>query len=146
MRGIRDARCSLVWTSRDRRIDNKIYWIATNRYDLSAEELTTICKLRWNSEIFFGWWKRHLKVYHLIARTKRGFMAQILGGLITYLLLAIYCHEQYQEKVSMKRVRELRIKIQNEARNLKNNQGTPSSQQADISNLKEQQSRSYAIP
>ncbi|OOP56622.1 MAG: transposase, partial [Candidatus Brocadia carolinensis] len=128
------------------RIDNKIYWIATNRYDLSAEELTTIYKLRWNIEIFFGWWKRHLKVYHLIARTKRGLMAQILGGLITYLLLAIYCHEHYQEKVSIKRVRELRIKIQNEARNLKNNQGTPSSQQADTSNLKEQLSRSFAIP
>ena len=43
-------------------------------------------------------------------------MVQILAGLITYPLLAIYCHEQYQEKVSIKRVRELRIKIQNEAR------------------------------
>lgn len=128
------------------RIDNKIYWIATNRYDLSAEELTTIYKLRWNIEIFFGWWKRHLKVYHLLARTKRGLMAQILGGLITYLLLAIYCHEHYQEKVSIKRVRELRIKIQNEARNLKNDQSTPFCQQAGLSNLKEQQSRSYAIP
>jgi hypothetical protein len=41
---------------------------------------------------------------------------QILAGLITYLLLAIYCHEQHQEKVSIKRVRELRIQIQNEAR------------------------------
>lgn len=128
------------------RIDNTIYWIATNRYDLSAEEIATIYKLRWNIEIFFGWWKRHLKVYHRIARTKRGLMAQILGGLITYLLLAIYCYEHYQEKVSIKRVRELRIKIQNEARYLKNNQGTPAWQQAEIGNLKEQQSRSYAIP
>ena len=41
-------------------------------------------------------------------------MAQILGGLITYLLLAMYCHEQHQEKVSISRVRELRIKIHNE--------------------------------
>jgi hypothetical protein len=39
-----------------------------------------------------------------------------LGGLITYLLLAIYCRKHHQEKVSIKRVRELRIKIQNEAR------------------------------
>ncbi len=43
-------------------------------------------------------------------------MVQILSGLITYLLLAIYCHKHYQEKVSIKRVRELRIKIQNELR------------------------------
>ena len=41
-------------------------------------------------------------------------MVQLLAGLITYILLAIYCHEQYNEKVSIKRVRELRIKIQNE--------------------------------
>jgi len=43
-------------------------------------------------------------------------MVQILSGLITYLLLAIYCREQHGEKVSIKRVRELRIKIQNETR------------------------------
>jgi IS4 transposase len=114
------------------RIDNKVYWIATNRYDLSAEEIATVYKLRWNIETFFGWWKRHLKVYHLIARSKHGFMAQILGGLITYLLLAIYCHEHYQEKVSIKRVRELRIKIQNEARNLKNDLPTSPSHQTGV--------------
>ena len=45
--------------------------------------------------------------------------------LITYLLLAIYCHEQYGEQVSIKRVRELRIKIQNEARELKNESPDP---------------------
>jgi len=43
-------------------------------------------------------------------------MVQILAGLITYLLLAIYCRDQHNEKVSIKRVRELRIKIQNEIR------------------------------
>jgi hypothetical protein len=58
----------------------------------------------------------HLKVYHLIARPEYGLMVQILSGLITYLLLAIYCHNHYKEKVSIKRVRELRIKIQNELR------------------------------
>ena len=79
-----------------------------------------IYKLRWDIEKFFGWWKRHLKVYHLIARSEYGLMVQIIGGLITYLLLAIYCHEQYNEKVSIKRVRELRTKIRNETRTLVN--------------------------
>jgi hypothetical protein len=45
-------------------------------------------------------------------------MVQILSGLITYLLLAIYCHTHHGEKVSIKRVRELRIQIQNETRTL----------------------------
>jgi hypothetical protein len=97
------------------RIENKNYWIATDRHDLSAEDVAMVYKLRWNIETFFGWWKRHLKVYHLIARSEHGLMVQILAGLITYLLLAIYCHEQHNEKVSIKRVRELRIKIRNEA-------------------------------
>lgn len=46
-----------------------------------------------------------------------GLIVQILGSLITYLLLAIYCRKHHQEKVSIKRVRELPIKIHNETRN-----------------------------
>ena len=97
------------------RIKNKDYWIATDRFDLSAEDVAAIYKLRWDIETFFAWWKRHLKVYPILARTKYGLMVQLLAGLITYLLLAIYCHEQYHEAVSINRVRELRIVIQNEA-------------------------------
>jgi hypothetical protein len=97
------------------RVDGKDYWIATNRYDLTAEEVAQVYKLRWSIETFFGWWKRHLKVYHLIARSQYGLMVQLLGGLITYLLLAIYCREQHNEPVSIARVRELRNQIANEA-------------------------------
>lgn len=97
------------------RVDGTDYWIATNRNDLTAEEVAEVYKLRWNIETFFGWWKRHLKVYHLIARSKYGLMVQLLGGLITYLLLAIYCRQQHNESVSISRVRELRNKIANEA-------------------------------
>jgi hypothetical protein len=102
-------------------VDSIQYWVATNRYDLTAEQVALVYKLRWEIEKFFAWWKQHLKVYHLIARSEYGLMVQILAGLITYLLLAIYCHNEHQEKVSIKRVRELRIKIQNESRNCKAN-------------------------
>lgn len=97
-------------------VDRIKYWIATNRYDLTAEQIAAAYKLRWDIENFFAWWKRHLKVYHLIARSEHGLMVQILSGLITYLLLAIYCHREFNEKVSIKRVRQLRITIQNELR------------------------------
>jgi hypothetical protein len=97
-------------------VDGIRYWIATSRYELTAEQIALIYKLRWDIEKFFAWWKRHLRVYHLIARSQYGLMVQILAGLITYLLLAIYCREQHNEKVSIKRVRQLRIKIQNEIR------------------------------
>jgi len=102
------------------RIGSTNYWIATDRYDLSAEQIAAVFKLRWDIETFFAWWKKHLKVYHIIARSEYGLMVQVqvLSGLITYLLLAIYCHEEYNEKVSINRVRELRINIQNEARSV----------------------------
>jgi len=92
------------------------YWIANNRHDLTAEQIAAIYKLRWDIEKFFSWWKRHLKVYHLIARSEHGLMVQILADLITYLLLAIYCHQQHNESVNIQRVRELRINIDNELR------------------------------
>lgn len=95
-------------------VDGVKYWIATDRFDLTAEEVALIYLLRWRVETFFKWWKRHLHVYHLIARSEYGLMVQILSGLITYLLLAIHCHEKHGEKVSIKRVRELRSKIKNE--------------------------------
>ncbi len=96
------------------RIDQVDYYVATDRFDLTAEQVAFAYKLRWDIEKFFGWWKQHLNVYHVIARSAHGLMAQMLGGLITYLLLAIYCHEEHNERVSITRVRELRIKIRNE--------------------------------
>lgn len=90
------------------------YYVATDRHDLTADQIATVYKLRWTIESFFKWWKKHLKVYHLISRSKHGLMVQLLGGLITYLLMAIYCREQFNEEVSIKRVRELRTIILNE--------------------------------
>jgi len=119
------------------RVNGVDYWIATDRRDLTAEQIAEIYKLRWDIENFFAWWKRHLRVYHLIARSQHGLMVQILGGLITYLLLAIYCYKNHNEPVSIKRVRELRIKIQNELRD--------SLSSSDANTFKEQeQYRSYA--
>jgi len=50
-------------------VDGVDYWIATDRRDLTAEQIAEIYKLRWNIENFFAWWKRYLHVYHLIARS-----------------------------------------------------------------------------
>lgn len=98
------------------RASGKKYWIATDRFDLTAEQIAQVYKLRWDIEKFFAWWKRHLRVYHLISRSEHGLKIQILAGLITYLLLAIYCQEEHGETVTIKRVRELRCKILNETR------------------------------
>ena len=52
-------------------------------------------------------------------------MVQMLAGLITYLLLSIYCHTEYAEKVSIRGVRELRIRIKNEAAMMNETEGGP---------------------
>jgi hypothetical protein len=110
-------------------IEGTDYWVATDRFDLSAEQIVFAYKLRWDIETFFAWWKRHLKVYHLFARSRNGLMVQILSGLITYLLLAIYCQEEHGEPVSIARVRQLRNEIRNEAALLGVNHSTLSRRQ-----------------
>ena len=99
------------------RVGNAKYLIATDRPDLTAEQIALVYKLRWDIEKFFQWWKKHLKVYHLIVRSEYGVMVQLLAGLITYLLMAIYCRKHYNEPVSVVRLRQIRIAIGNELRN-----------------------------
>jgi hypothetical protein len=92
----------------------KTYWIATDRDDLTAEQIAFIYSLRWQVEIFFAWWKKHLKVYHLISRNPHGVLVQLLSGLMTYLLLAIYFHQRYGQRPRVKYLRQLRWDIRHE--------------------------------
>lgn len=52
---------------------------------------------------------------HLEEHSSGRHLVQILAGLITYLLLAIYCHEEHGERVSINRVRKLHNNIRHEA-------------------------------
>ncbi len=102
------------------------YWASCLRENLTSSsygkgletdrECTQEPRQSFTRQNFFAWWKRHLRVYHLISRSRYGLMVQIMAGLITYLLLAIHCHKNHGEPVRIKRVRELRINIQNELR------------------------------
>ena len=96
-------------------VRKKKFWVATDRADLTAEQIAFIYSLRWEIEKLFSWWKRHLKVYHLISRNRHGMLLQLLAGLITYLLLVLYCYHQYGEKQpSILRLRQLRCCIRKE--------------------------------
>ena len=94
--------------------EGKVYYIVTDRDDLTAEQIAFIFSLRWAIETFFAWWKRHLKVYHLISRNQHGVLIQLLAGLITYLLLVIYFHSRYKQAPSLERLRQLRWDIRHE--------------------------------
>ncbi len=97
-------------------VGNVKYLIAADRHDLTAEQIALAYRLRWDTEKFFQRRKKHLRVYHLIARSEYGVMVQLLAGLITYLLMAIYCRRHYNESVSVLRLRQIRIAIRNELR------------------------------
>jgi hypothetical protein len=93
------------------KVGRTLYWVATNRNDLSATEIAFIYRLRWEIETFFAWWKEHLNVYHLIARSAYGLMMQLLSGLITYLLIVLYFNWRASESPSLSLLRELRRDI-----------------------------------
>jgi hypothetical protein len=99
------------------RVDTINYWVATDRYDLTAEQIAIGYKLSWNIATLFTLWKQHFKVCHLMARSRYGLLVQLLGVLITYILL-ICCHNGLCKRVSIKRVRDLGIKIKNETHDI----------------------------
>ncbi len=92
----------------------KTLWIATSRLDLTAIEIATIYRLRWQIETFFAWWKRHLNVYHLMARSEHGVFMQLLAGLCSYLLLVIYCFRHNGGRPSLTQLRQLRRQLRKE--------------------------------
>jgi hypothetical protein len=96
------------------KVGKKVFWVATNRQDLKAQEIAFIYRLRWEIETFFAWWKKHLSVYHLIARSPHGVLMQLLSGLITYLLIVIYFNWRYSEGPSRSQLRKLRRDIRRE--------------------------------
>lgn len=97
------------------RVRSKVYWVATDRANLTPEQIAFIYSLRWEIETLFRWWKRHLKVYHLMSRNHHGVLIQLLAGLITYLLFILYCYRLYgEQKPSIRRLRQLRWHIRQE--------------------------------
>ena len=80
---------------------SKIFWffnkfiIVTNRFDLSAEEISDIYRLRWSIETFFKWIKQHLVIKKFYSTSFNGILIQIYTALILYCLLKLihilYC-------------------------------------------------------
>jgi hypothetical protein len=89
----------------------KTYWIATDRNDLTAQQIAFVYSLRWQIETFFAWWKKYLNIYHLFSRNPHGVWVQLLSGLITYLLLVIYFYQKHRQKPCVKLMRRLKWDI-----------------------------------
>ncbi|WP_044215310.1 transposase [Dysgonomonas gadei] len=65
----------------------------TNNLDITAEEVATLYKYRWNIEIFFKWIKQHLRIKEFYGTSENAVKIQIFSAIITYCLVTIMKHE-----------------------------------------------------
>ena len=65
------------------------FYIATNRFDLTGEEIAEIYRLRWQIELFFKWIKQHLKIKKFYGTSFNAVLNQIYTALILFCLLKL---------------------------------------------------------
>ncbi|MFS0647248.1 transposase [Siminovitchia sp. 179-K 8D1 HS] len=64
----------------------KLYQIVTNRFDLSAKDISDLYRSRWQIELMFKWMKQHLQVNHIHIRTEQAAWNQLYIAMIAYSL------------------------------------------------------------
>lgn len=65
------------------------FFILTNRFDLMAEEIAEIYRLRWQIELFFKWIKQHLKIKKFYGTSYNAVLNQLYAALILFFLLKL---------------------------------------------------------
>jgi hypothetical protein len=65
-------------------------WIATDRFDLDAETITTIYQRRWTVEIFFRFFKHVLGCRHLLSHCENGIELQVYAAIIACMLISLW--------------------------------------------------------
>jgi len=68
-------------------------YILTNRFDLTALEVSNLYTFRWEIEEFFKWIKQHLKIKKFFGTSENAVLIQILTALIVYVLLLLVQEE-----------------------------------------------------
>ena len=69
--------------------EDKEYRLITNIFDLPAQDIISLYKVRWKIESFFKWTKQHLTIKHWIGYSINAITTQIYCALIVYILLLI---------------------------------------------------------
>lgn len=76
----------------------KTYVFLTNNFELSAIEVVSLYKYRWQIELFFKWIKQHLKIKKFWGESENAVKTQIWIAICCYLLVAIVKKELKIEK------------------------------------------------
>lgn len=69
--------------------NGELFYIVTNRFDLTAEEIAQIYRLRWTIETFFKWIKQHLTIKKFFGTSFNAVLNQIYSALILFCLLKL---------------------------------------------------------
>jgi len=69
--------------------NGELFYIITNRFDLTAEEIAQIYRLRWTIETFFKWIKQHLKIKKFFGTSFNAVLNQVYSALTLYCLLLL---------------------------------------------------------
>jgi hypothetical protein len=96
-KGYSDKLRSVVYYSKELKTT---FSFLTNNLDITAEEVVTLYKYRWNIEIFFKWIKQHLRIKEFYGTSENAVKIQIFSAIITYCLVTIMKH-QLKIKVSI---------------------------------------------
>uniref|UniRef100_UPI000372FBDB IS4 family transposase n=1 Tax=Paenisporosarcina sp. TG20 TaxID=1211706 RepID=UPI000372FBDB len=88
--------------------------LITNRFDLTAEEISEIYRSRWAIELFFKWIKQHVKIKHFYGQSENAVKNQIYLALIAYCLNVLI---QMESKSKNSILRISRILVANLWRN-----------------------------
>ena len=68
----------------------KTFYIVTNRFDLTADEISELYKLRWKIELFFKFIKGHMKIKHFYGNSYNAVKTQLFIAMTTYCLLMLF--------------------------------------------------------
>jgi len=85
----------------------------TNAFHLTAPEIASLYKNRWQIELFFKWLKQHLKIKKFWGTTENAVRIQISSAIIAYCLVAIVQHELQLKRSTYEVLQILSISLMN---------------------------------
>ncbi len=69
--------------------DGKVLVFLTNNFDLPAEVIAQLYKLRWRVELFFKWIKQNVRIKHFFGTSDNAVKTQVWIAICVYVLVAI---------------------------------------------------------
>lgn len=91
--------------------DEKEIRFLTNIFNLPAQNILELYKMRWNIELFFKWIKQNLRIKHWIGHNENAIKIQLYSALIAYILIRLIQEEVNNKYSILKISRILRVYI-----------------------------------